>query len=206
MITIVTPNTLELPFSKNQPRMSVFLAGTIDNGDSLDWQSKVIWYMKYLNQSVDPDADESIGDIIVYNPRRDDWKKDATEKDVEEQILWEQEHLDKADYIVMFLQDDSKSPISLLELGLYAETGKLFVFCTDKFYRYTNVRLTCEKYNINLINTNDCKMVAEKIRDIYDVELEIQKIKSDELYVMSDGSTSIHTWNGDEIKPCVKEV
>lgn len=42
----------------------------------------------------------------------------------------------------------SKSPITLLELGLFAKSGKLYVVCTEGFYRYDNVRITCAKYGV----------------------------------------------------------
>ena len=74
-------------------------------------------------------------------------------EDIAEQILWEEEKMDEADLILMVIQDDSKSPVSLMELGLYGPSGKMIVFCTDKFYRYTNVRMTCEKYLIPLVNS-----------------------------------------------------
>lgn len=172
MITIVTPNEMELPFTNKQPIMSIFLAGTIDNGDSNDWQTEVINKMQFAYKGI-PGEDTSIGDILVYNPRRRGWKPNATQKDVEEQIRWEQEHLDKADYIFMYLDDNSKSPISLLELGLYAQTAKLIVFCTGNFYRYTNVRMTCDKYEIPLICTNDCQKVVNEIKRYYDAEREL---------------------------------
>lgn len=135
--------------------LSVFLAGTIDNGDSSNWQEDLINKCKDLN-------------VTFYNPRRKEWIQNPTPEDMEKQIKWEQEHLDKADLIVMFLLDGSKSPISLLELGLYAQSGKIFVFCNPMFYRWDNVRLTCDKYHIPLLRTNleDAKLVIEsKIAD-----------------------------------------
>ena len=116
---------------------SVFLAGTIDNGDSSNWQEDLINKCKDLN-------------VTFFNPRRKEWIQNPTSEDMEYQIKWEQEHLDSADIIIMCLLDNSKSPISLLELGLYAQSGKLLVFCNKAFYRYDNVRLTCQKYNIPL--------------------------------------------------------
>lgn len=116
---------------------SVFLAGTIDNGDSSNWQEELINKCKDLN-------------ITFFNPRRKEWIQNPTSEDIEKQIKWEQEHLDSANTIIMCLLDNSKSPISLLELGLYARSGKLLVFCNKAFYRYDNVRLTCQKYNIPL--------------------------------------------------------
>jgi hypothetical protein len=135
--------------------LSVFLAGTIDNGDSSNWQEDLINKCKDLN-------------VTFYNPRRKEWMQNPTSEDMEKQIKWEQEHLDKADLIVMFLLDGSKSPISLLELGLYAQSKKIFVFCNPAFYRWDNVRLTCDKYHIPLLRTNleDAKLVIEsKIAD-----------------------------------------
>lgn len=116
---------------------TVFLAGTIDNGDSTNWQEELIELCKHK-------------DIIFFNPRRKDWKEEPSKEELEYQIKWEQDHLDQADKIVMCLLDNSKPPISLLELGLYAQSGKLLVFCNKGFYRYDNVRLTCQKYNIPL--------------------------------------------------------
>ena len=64
---------------------------------------------------------------------------------------------------VILLLDDSKSPISLLEMGLYAKSKKLIVFCTPKFYRFDNVRLTCEKYHIPLVQDLHPLIIANKI-------------------------------------------
>lgn len=120
---------------------SVFLAGTIDDGNSFNWQESLINRCQDL-------------DIVFYNPRRKNWNPNATHEDLVYQIKWEQAHLDSADIIVMCLLDSSKSPISLLELGLYAQSKKLIVFCNPEFYRYTNVQMVCQKYNIPLYSAS----------------------------------------------------
>lgn len=33
-------------------------------------------------------------------------------------------------------------------IGLFAKSGQLHVVCTDGFYRYDNVRITCAKYGV----------------------------------------------------------
>lgn len=172
MIKVIDPS-ISLPledFSLDminfQDKPKVFLAGTIDNGNSSDWQGKLIWQMKNKYNSLDPDADKSIGNIIVFNPRRNDWNQNASEADCEEQIKWEQRHLDEADLIIMNFTDDSKSPITLLELGLYGPQGKVVVFCTDKFYRFTNVKFTCEKYQIPLIQSTNEEDICNEIERI----------------------------------------
>ena len=152
MIIITPEETIsKLPNKPNSK--SVFLAGTIDNGDSLNWQNKTIIELMNLG----------INDIEIYNPRREHWNPNPSKEEMEYQIKWEQEYLDKADFIAMVLLDDSKSPISLLELGLYAKSNKLIVFCTPDFYRWDNVRLTCEKYNIQLVESTHPLVIANKI-------------------------------------------
>ena len=146
---VVTPETQSEIVNDNK---KIFLAGTIDNGHSINWEQEVINRLKEKN-----------ADITIYNPRRDNWNENATAIDVCKQIEWEQIHLDKADLIIMVLADDSKSPISLLELGLYAKENKIIVFCTDKFYRWHNVWMTCKKYNIPLYSKINAKDIANVI-------------------------------------------
>ena len=150
---IITPEEIKNKGENKIGVKSVFLAGTIDNGNSLNWQDKTI--IELINLGVK--------NLEVYNPRREHWNPNPTKEEMEKQIKWEQEHLDKADVIAMVLLDDSKSPISLLEIGLYAKSGKLVVFCTPNFYRWDNVRLTCEKYNIELVQDTNSLIIANKI-------------------------------------------
>ena len=149
---IITPETIVNKGANKLNAKSVFLAGTIDNGNSLNWQDKVIIELINLGVSCE-----------VFNPRREHWNPNPTKEDMETQIKWEQDHLDSADVIVMVLLDDSKSPISLLEMGLYAKSKKLIVFCTPKFYRFDNIRLTCEKYHIPLVQDLHPLIIANKI-------------------------------------------
>lgn len=67
--------------------LKIFLAGTIDGGNSEDWQSKVCKLIEDSNTNSKP--------IAVYNPRRDDWPDDDQTKLIEEQIKWELEHMEK---------------------------------------------------------------------------------------------------------------
>ena len=122
----------------------VFLAGTIDMGNSEDWQSRVEEYF------------EEYRDITLLNPRRDDWdptwKQEFENPHFYQQVNWELRGLELADKIIMYLDPDSKSPISLLELGLYAKSEKLLVCCPEGFWRKGNVDIMCENFNIPLYN------------------------------------------------------
>lgn len=176
MITIVEPtkkyncNKWHDDITEWEDHFKVFLAGTIDNGDSSNWQRDVITecalYHEWLDDAMDDDP--SFGDFVIYNPRRDDWDANFGEEEVEKQIKWEQEKLDDADLIVMVLLPGSKSPVSMLELGLYGQTGKVAVFTTPEFYRYSNIKLTCEKYGIPMFNTVAPIDIMKYIKQIYE--------------------------------------
>lgn len=126
---------------------TIFLAGTIDNGNaSDDWQPKACEALKDY-------------DVNIYNPRRDkwegSWEQSIKNKDLVNQVEWELHALKKSDFILMNILGDSKSPITLLELGLHAQSGKLMVACPKDFYRYVNIYVTCKKYNVPLFETFD---------------------------------------------------
>jgi hypothetical protein len=134
--------------SKNYDRQSkrVFLAGTIEMGNSHDWQSQV------------EEALINTG-CTILNPRREAWDS-SWEQKIEspqfyQQVNWELDALNKSDLIILNLLPDSKSPISLLELGLYASSGKLLVCCPDGFWRKGNVEIVCERYDIPLYDSLD---------------------------------------------------
>lgn len=121
----------------------VFLAGTIDMGRSVDWQAECVERFGELP-----------GRYLVFNPRRaGGMGSDPAE--FEYQVRWELEHLEKSDIIVMNILGTSKSPITLLEMGAYLRSGKLYVACEPDFYRYGNVRITCEFYGVPLYNSLD---------------------------------------------------
>ena len=122
---------------------TIFLAGTIDNGNSEDWQ-----------QSVAGKFAAKEGRYLFYNPRQEEWHPER-EGEMDYQVNWELEHMEKADHILMVFLPGSSSPITLLELGLHAKSGKLTVVCTPEFYRYDNVRITCERYGIPLFGSLD---------------------------------------------------
>lgn len=108
-------------------------------GEADDWQKEVENF--YLNS-----------DVTFFNPRRDDW--DSTQKQEYEnpvfyqQVSWELDALEKADKIIMYFAAGTKSPISLMEFGLYAPSGKMVVACPRDFWRAGNVEVVCQKYNI----------------------------------------------------------
>ena len=79
------------------------------------------------------------------------------------QVNWELSHLEESDFIIMNILGTSKSPISLLELGLFAHSKKISVVCDSTFYRYDNVSITCKRYGIPLYKTLD-ELLANEIK------------------------------------------
>ena len=123
----------------------MFLAGTIDNSESFDWQAELLeWLKDYQTEK----------NVIVFNPRRKEWNKNAGKEELDEQIEWELEALSKCSYIIMNILGNSKSPITLLELGLFHRNPGLYVFCPPEFYRYENVRVSCKKFGVKHFDDN----------------------------------------------------
>lgn len=131
--------------------VKVFLAGTIDMGNSTDWQTQLGKRFEALG-----------GKWLLFNPRQQHW--DASKAgEMDYQVNWELEHLEAADLIIMNIAEKSKSPVSLLELGIFARSGKMYVVCPRGFYRYDNVRITCARYGVPLYDTLD-RLFHEKIK------------------------------------------
>ena len=137
-------------------RSKIFLGGSIEMGKAIDWQRDLIERLK----------DEF---IIFLNPRRSDWDsswtQEITNPQFKEQVDWELNGLETADIIVMVFDPNTMSPISLLELGLYASSKKMVVICPEGFWRKGNVDIVCEKHNIKQVKNIDelVEYIYEKI-------------------------------------------
>jgi len=135
---------IKAPNKIQRGRQTIFLAGSIEQGTAELWQDKVVRLLK----------DE---DVIILNPRREDWddswKQSIDNNQFREQVEWELMGLELADKILMYFDQKTKSPITLLELGLFANSGKLIVICPEGFWRKGNVDIVCKKYRIEQAKT-----------------------------------------------------
>jgi hypothetical protein len=133
--------------------ISVFLGGSIEMGLAEPWQDRLVNEFK--------DAD-----IRFLNPRRDDWDSswvpEASNPEFSQQVNWELDALEYSDLIVFYFDPDTKSPITLMELGLYAASGKVIVCCPDGFWRKGNVEIVCQRYGIKMINNFDELVIEVK--------------------------------------------
>lgn len=143
---IKPPEALPLQRRNGIVPKSIFLAGSIEMGKAIDWQKEVTGAIK----------DEM---DYIFNPRRDDWDSSWVQSikndQFNTQVSWEMTALDISQTIFMYFAPETKSPISLLELGLYANSGKMIVCCPMEFWRRGNVEMVCDRYNIPLFKDLD---------------------------------------------------
>lgn len=147
----------ELPqeIARDRSFTKIFLAGTIDMGNSRDWQLEIYDRFSRMN-----------GRYILFNPRQEHW--DASRPgEMDYQVRWELDHLEEADLIIMYILGSSKSPISLLEMGLHARGGKMIVICEEDFYRYDNVHITCDYYDVPFYSDLDSFLEDQFQSSIY---------------------------------------
>lgn len=146
------------PHEFKTDKFTVFLAGSIEMGKAIDWQKAVAENCKDL-------------DIVFFNPRRDDWNNDWKQTLEDEnfvgQVEWELEHLENCDLVAMFIDGNTKSPITLIEFGLFLDrvrTGKkkMILFCEDNFFRKGNMDVTSLFYGVD--NAHSFEQFLEKIR------------------------------------------
>ena len=129
---------------RDRSKKSIFLAGSIEMGKAEDWQAELGDWLLTKNYN-------------IFNPRRKDWDSSWAQTyenpQFSQQVKWELNSLDKSDWVIMYLDPQTKSPISLLELGLFAHSKKLLVVCPDGFWRKGNVEVVCSLYDIPLFNS-----------------------------------------------------
>ncbi|THV06298.1 hypothetical protein K435DRAFT_773274 [Dendrothele bispora CBS 962.96] len=144
------------------PDKSIFLAGSIEMGKAEDWQAKLTSTLSNLDLAYHLE-------LTVLNPRRESWDpswvQDISNPQFRGQVEWELDCQDRADVIAMYLHPDTKAPISLLELGLLAKSGKMVVCCPEGFYRRGNVQIVCKRYGISLVESMD-ELVQEVVKKL----------------------------------------
>ena len=123
---------------------SVFLAGSIEMGKAVQWQQQMAVELSTLP-------------ITVFNPRRGKWDPNAVQSSKNEefaaQVKWELAALEEATVICFFFDVTTLSPVTMLELGLWAKSKKVIVCCGDDFWRGGNVQLTCQRYGVPCVKS-----------------------------------------------------
>lgn len=142
----------------------IFLAGSIEMGLAENWQSRVVQDLK----------DEM---VLLFNPRRDDWDatwiQRADNPQFSEQVNWELDSLEESDIIIFYFDVNTKSPITLMELGYFAGIKRfmghqIIVCCPDEFWRKGNVDIVCNRLGFKVVTTYDdmMKILHEEIKHV----------------------------------------
>jgi Nucleoside 2-deoxyribosyltransferase like len=133
----------------------VFLAGSIEMGAAGPWQAEVERAMADLP-------------VVILNPRRDEWdaswEQSITNPPFRGQVEWELDAQHRADVIAMYFDPATKAPITLLELGLFAVSGKVVVCCPPGYWRRGNVEVVCARYGIPLFDELTALIAAVRER------------------------------------------
>lgn len=125
-------------------RVSLFLGGSIEEGKAIDWQTDITNKLS------------SYTNLDIFNPRRDNWNTDTTQsindEDFNNQVSWELTCIENCKYAILNFLPNTKSPISLLELGLLSQSNPKFTFvcAPDGFWRKGNIEMVCSRYGITL--------------------------------------------------------
>jgi hypothetical protein len=122
---------------------TIFLAGSIEMDKAVNWQ-------KHCEELLEDD-------YVIFNPRRNEWDSSWSQtienNNFTEQVNWELNALEKADIIIMYFANNTMSPISLLEFGLYAQSNKMKVVVEENFWRKGNIDIVCKRYKVEQFKT-----------------------------------------------------
>ncbi|KAG8167630.1 hypothetical protein KVR01_003319 [Diaporthe batatas] len=142
---VITPNDHDQ--QPRYPTRSIFLAGPTD----FNWRQGFITALKQRLTAV------NITIFDPFQPRWDaTWKEDVdTDPRFAAQVDWELSRQEGATTVAVFFHADSQAPISLLELGLCARSGKAVVGCEPGYWKRGNVQAVCRRYGVPLADSLD---------------------------------------------------
>ncbi|CAG8973023.1 hypothetical protein HYALB_00007250 [Hymenoscyphus albidus] len=122
---------------------TLFLSGSIDKSKTT-WQSALSESLSHLP-------------ITILNPHRPDWDSSWREtlsfSPFTEQTNWELDAMEKADVIAFWFGANSQAPVTLMELGLFAGSGKCVVACPEGYWKRGNVQVVCGRAGIPVLSS-----------------------------------------------------
>ncbi|CAM1343711.1 nucleoside 2-deoxyribosyltransferase domain-containing protein [Tenacibaculum amylolyticum] len=134
---MIYTSSQKLPIKKKEYQY-YFLAGSMNLQKEVSWRDKI---MKEIS-----------GNVLFLDPTNKNHDS-LSDKEMKAHIEWELEAMELADTIILNFLPNAMSPISLVELGLHAKSGKLIVVCPDEFYKSRYVHILCKKYKIPIYKT-----------------------------------------------------
>lgn len=156
MVNIIKPPSPWLTSPSIDRTRTVFLGGSIEMGVAEDWQSRLAEEMRDY-------------DVTLLNPRRDDWdaswRQSIDEPQFRAQVEWELDGLQHARWVIFYFAPGTRSPITLLELGLLAASpSRALVCCPEGFWRKGNIEVVCARFGIERVETFSALVEGLKAR------------------------------------------
>jgi hypothetical protein len=142
-------------------KRSVFLAGTTTRTAGPDWRETLINAIAHLP-------------VTLFNPLRADWdsswREDVDFPPFTEQVHWELDMQEDADVVVVYYGPGTDAPISLLELGLCARSGKAIVACHRDYKKRGNVHIVSQRLGIEFLDTEEdfVSSVTRRLQSLLD--------------------------------------
>lgn len=132
---------------------SLFLAGST-SATSSNWRAALVTALSGVA-------------ITVLDPTRTDWDSSWVESasfpPFREQVEWELEMQERADVVVVYFGAATDAPVSLLEFGLCARSGKaVVVACEDGYRKQGNVEIVARRYGVEM--ATDVNELADAVR------------------------------------------
>lgn len=133
--------------------VSVFLAGSIEQGVAEMWQDRIIGELRKSGTKKK---------VLALNPRRTAWDASWVQSKENphffDQVSWELGNIHNANIVFFWFDPATKSPVSLLELGLILNAPdegnqKIVIYCPDDFWRAGNVDITADFFGISVYKT-----------------------------------------------------
>jgi hypothetical protein len=153
--------------------LRVFLAGSIDMGSAVDWQSELIERASSFDDKY----------VTFYNPRRSkvfSGEQSLYNDDFAGQVNWEIDHIDRANIVVFYITAESKAPITMFELGYFMgktmddanresvdQKPRVVVGVEQGFWRRGNIEVMCDRFGVQLYDNLDdvASVLEDQLRD-----------------------------------------
>jgi hypothetical protein len=130
-------------------RKTIFLAGSTNNlSDEPNWRETLTERVSHLP-------------VTVLNPNRPDWdstwREDVSDERFRRQVEWELEMQERADLLVVYFQEGTDAPVSLLEFGLRARVGgnAVVAACQPGYKKRGNVEIVCQRYGLMFVESGE---------------------------------------------------
>ena len=143
MIEIISPTK----YTPKHNEISVFAAGSIEQGTAVDWQSSL------KNSLSDQD------NVVIFNPRRKEWEaswvQDLSNPQFVEQVNWEQNYLERGlstscDIVYINIDPNTKSIITFGEFAQVFRSEWVVINCPRGYWRRGNIEVMCQRAGVKL--------------------------------------------------------